>query len=144
MVRLTPIRLQEGTPERRVLRSLSSGQHRDSAILSTSGEMELVVRTVGQLHCEARRPMMDPPTGCSVTTRSGAWRGLMQEGAAPKEPPLTYVTDLAYSSPGSGLSLFQISCATRQDPSGCLRHVTRYFPASWIGSPSAFGVKLIT
>lgn len=45
---------------------------------------------------------------------------------------------------GGGLSLFQISCAARQDPSGCLRHVTMYFPLPWIGSPSAFGVPLIT
>ena len=30
-----------------------ASQHRDSAILSTSGEMASAVRAVGQLHCEA-------------------------------------------------------------------------------------------
>ncbi len=80
---------------------------------------------------------------CSTGTRSGAWRGLDAKGAggSRRNRPLA---ENPQSSPGSGLSLFQISCATRQDPSGCLHHVTRYFPASWIDSPSAFGVRLIT
>ncbi len=37
-----------------MLRSLFSDQHRDSAILSTSGEMASAVRAVGQSDCEAR------------------------------------------------------------------------------------------
>jgi hypothetical protein len=43
-----------------VLRSLASGQHRDSAILSTSGEIASAVRAVGQLHCEAWRAYDEP------------------------------------------------------------------------------------
>ncbi len=35
-------------------------QHRDSAILSTSGEIASAVRAVGQLHCEARRAYDEP------------------------------------------------------------------------------------
>ncbi len=43
-----------------MLRSLSSGQHRDSAILSTSSEIASAVRAVRQLHCEARRAYTEP------------------------------------------------------------------------------------
>lgn len=61
-------------------------QHRDSAILSTSGKIASAVHALGQLHCEAR--------GLYRARRRAALRGREQGrggagakgGAAPKEP----------------------------------------------------------
>ncbi len=53
-------------------------QHRDSAILSTSGEIASAVRAVGQLHCEARQAYDEPADWLLSRTRSGAWRGQMR------------------------------------------------------------------
>ncbi len=62
-------------------------QHRDSAILSTSGEIASAVRTAAQLH--AKPAAYDEPGDLLLQRRRdpGAWRGQMRVGAPPKEPP---------------------------------------------------------
>jgi hypothetical protein len=63
-------------------------QHRDSAILSTSGEIASAVRAVGQLHCEARQAYDEPADWLPYEDESrsvegpGAGRG-GPEGTAP-------------------------------------------------------------
>ena len=72
-----------------MLGSLSSGEYRNSAILSTSGEIASAVRAVGQ-HCEAWRAYDEPadllPYEDEIRSVEGPgrrWGG--PEGTAPQQ-----------------------------------------------------------
>ncbi len=60
---------------------------------------------------EARRPITSLPTCCSTRTRSGAWRGQVQAGAAPKEPPLVQGSRVGASEWAVLSSLLEVHAA---------------------------------